>query len=339
MNLLNLQPFGAVGCDPLETAREWLGEYGRIALATVVSTWGSSPVPVGGQLVIAPGDRFQGSISGGCVEVDVITEAADVMASGRPMLLEFGVANDTAWRAGLPCGGNIKIFLQRLEGPSDVRLLDEILAARRARTTLMLLTDLSDGTRKISEDPSSLPVDFREYTQLGESCVVPTSAGETFLHVLKPPVRLIIAGATHIGQVLASLAQAIGYEVVVVDPRVAFASDERFAGTSAVTRWPAESMADVGLDRRTAVVALTHVANIDDEALTTALCSDCLYIGALGSRRTHEKRLDRLRETGFSDGMLSRIHAPVGLPIGAKGPAEIAVSILAEIIKTTRQPA
>jgi xanthine dehydrogenase accessory factor len=335
---MNFLPPDRLKQDPLSTARNWLEAHGRIALATVVSTWGSSPVPVGGQLVIGPDDRFQGSVAGGCVEADVIAEAADVMASGRPLLLEFGVADAAAWRSGLPCGGNIKVFLQRLEGIDDVRFLERILAAREARTTLIALTNLANGKLEL-HDFGTTAEGMRQHIDHGQSGIVETSNGQAFLQILEPPIRLIIAGATRIGQVLAGLAQAIGYEVVVLDPRSAFSSDARFAETATVTDWPQEAITDIGLDRRTAIIALSHVADIDDEALTAALHSDCLYVGALGSRRTHEKRLDRLRAGGFSDASLDRIHAPVGLAIGAKGPAEIAVSILAEIIKTIRRAA
>jgi len=156
------------------------------------------------------------------------------------------------------------------------------------------------------------------------------------LHALTPPVRVIIVGATHVGQVLADLANRIGYDVVVVDPRAAFASADRLGDLKSLTDWPEISLKSLGLDPRTAVVALTHAAAIDDEALTEALRSHCLYIGALGSTRTHAKRLQRLVAAGFNDTELARISAPVGLPIGAKGPAEIAVSILAEIVKVAR---
>jgi xanthine dehydrogenase accessory factor len=151
-----------------------------------------------------------------------------------------------------------------------------------------------------------------------------------------PPLRIIVAGATHIGQVFAELARQIGYAVTVVDPRSAFASEERFGAAAAIAEWPEASFDKLGLDRRTALVALTHASHIDDEALTAALRSPCMYIGALGSRATHAKRLDRLAAAGFSTEDLQRIHAPIGLNIGAKGPAEIAVSILAEIIKVSR---
>ena len=336
MNVLSLQCEREPTNGPIDVARRWLDEFGRVTLATVVSTWGSSPVPVGGQLVVAPGERFDGSVSGGCVEVDVISEAADVMVTGHSKLLEFGVADETAWRSGLPCGGKMKVFLERLEGISDVAYLDAILAARRSRTTLAVVTNLSTGVRRIFDTASAIPAELAEGMVSGESRLIELEEGEIFLHVLTPPMRIVIAGATQIGQVLSDLAKRIGYDVVIVDPRSAFATQERFATTPTLTDWPDVSFRALGLDARSAVVALTHAAHLDDEALGEAMRSNCLYIGALGSKKTQAKRLERLRAAGFTDDELARIHAPVGLAIGAKGPAEIALAILAEIVKVAR---
>jgi xanthine dehydrogenase accessory factor len=322
--------------DPIEAARDWLDEFGSVALATVVSTWGSSPVSVGGQLAVAPDGRFEGSVSGGCVEIDVIAEAADVMSTGRPKLLEFGIADEAAWRSGLPCGGTIKIIVESLRRPAGADYVDAILEARRSRSTLGILTNLGTGARRILSRQTAGDNDLHKAVAAGESKLVDTADGDAFLHVLAPTVRVIAAGATHIAQVLADLAQRIGYDVAIVDPRAAFASQERFGGMPTFTDWPDASLAALRLDERTAVVALTHAAHLDDEAIAAALRSNCLYIGALGSKKTHAKRLERLRAAGFSDTDLRRIHAPVGLAIGAKGPAEIAVSILAEIVQTAR---
>jgi xanthine dehydrogenase accessory factor len=329
-----VEPQRPAGCTPIEAARRWLEEHDRVVLATVVSAWGSAPVPAGGQLVVAPGERFEGSVSGGCVEVDVIAEAADVLAEGRrPRLLEFGVAEETAWRAGLPCGGTIKVLLELLERERDVAFLDHILEMQRARQRLAIVTNVATGARQVLAEGSVIPPEIACCLVSGKSRLVETSEGEHFVHALVPAVRLIIAGATHVGQVLADLARRIGYHVVVVDPRAAFTTEERFGGTQAVDAWPGVSLPTLGLDARTAVVAMTHAAHIDDETLATALRSPCLYIGALGSKRTRADRMERLTAMGFCESDLGRIHAPIGLAIGAEGPAEIAVSILAEIIK------
>lgn len=322
--------------DPIAVARRWLEDGDRVALATVISTWGSAPVPVGGQLAIASGERFEGSVSGGCAEADVIAEAADVLAEGRAKVLEFGVTDDIAWRAGLPCGGTIKVLLEPLDHERDVALLDRILAARRSRRMLAIVTNVATGERLVLEEGTAMPPEVARCLAAGKSRLIETEENSDFVQAIVPPVRLIIAGATHIGQILAGLAQRIGYEAIVVDPRAAFATEERFGGTPTINAWPETSLRALALDGRTAVVALTHAAHIDDEALAAALRSPCLYIGALGSKRTQANRVERLRKAGFSDADLGRIHAPVGLAIGAEGPAEIAVAILAEIIKVVR---
>jgi xanthine dehydrogenase accessory factor len=321
--------------DAVEVARSWLEQHGRLVLATVASTWGSAPVPVGGQMVVAPGDRFHGSVSGGCVENDVIAEAADLMAGGAPKLLEFGVDEETAWRADLPCGGRIKVLLEPLERERDAASLDRILGARRAREPIAVVTEIATGKRRFVTDAAE-PAEIVSCLNAGEGRLLDMPEGHVFVHALMPPVRIVIGGATNIGQVLADMAHKAGYDVVVIDPRAAFLTAERFAGLKTIGAWPASSLSAIGLDARTAVVALTHAAHIDDEALGTALRSPCLYIGALGSRRSHAKRVERLGAAGFDEADISRIRAPIGLAIGARGPAEIAVSILAEIIKVVR---
>jgi xanthine dehydrogenase accessory factor len=321
--------------DTWEVARGWLNEYGQAAIATVVSTWGSAPVPVGGQLVVTIDDRFEGSVSGGCVEVDVLVEAADTMASGMPKLLEFGVSEETAWRAGLPCGGKIRVLLEPLTR-ADSGFVDAVIEARRKRQTVVVVTRIADGERWLYASNDAMPSEVASLAASGSLGLIETPDGEAFVQPLLPPLRIIVAGATHIGQVFAELARQVGYSVTVVDPRSAFATEERFGAAATMAEWPQASFDRLGIDARTAVVALTHASHIDDEALSAALRSPCLYIGALGSRGTHAKRLERLAAAGFTPEELQRIHAPIGLAIGAKGPAEIAVSILAEIIKVAR---
>ncbi len=320
--------------DPLETADAWLATCDTVALATVVSAWGSAPVPVGGQLVVAPDRRFEGSVSGGCVEVDVVTAAVDIIADGRPQLLAFGISNERAWQSGLPCGGTIKVFVQALHA-ADRGTLRAVLAARAERRAIAVLTKLETGYRAVI-DPASANGELGERIAAGESTCVTDNGSESFLHVVLPTVRVAIFGATHITQILAGLATRVGYDVVIADPRPAFASAARFGATPVMEEWPETAFTTLGLDPRTAVVALTHAAHLDDEALKAALRTDCLYVGALGSKKNHAMRLERLRDAGVAEDALARIHAPVGLAIGAKGPAEIAVSILAEIISVAR---
>jgi xanthine dehydrogenase accessory factor len=329
MNVIAADRRGRTARDAWDVARAWLDEHGQVAIATVVSTWGSAPVPAGGQLVVAPGDRFEGSVSGGCVEVDVLVEAADVMASGKPRLIEYGVSEETAWRAGLPCGGKLTVLIEPLTR-SDIPIVDGIIEARRERRTIVVTSRIGDGSRRLHAVDEALPAELESFIASATGGLIDTPEGQLFVQPLVPPLRIIVAGATHIGQVFAELARQIGYAVTVVDPRSVFASEERFGAAVAVAEWPEASFDKLGIDRR------THASHIDDEALTAALRSPCMYIGALGSRATHAKRLDRLAAAGFSTEDLQRIHAPIGLNIGAKGPAEIAVSILAEIIKASR---
>ncbi len=329
---------GAAARDPITAARRWLDEHGTVALATVVKTWGSSPVPVGGQLVVGPDQRFEGSVSGGCVEGAVIAEAAGVMTSGQPKVLEFGVEDEMAWRAGLPCGGRIEIFIERLSGTADAAFLDAVLAARAARSLLVVRTDLTSGERRLLADVSGFPAETATLLSGGESVIEQCGEGpRSFLHALAPPVHLILVGAGHIGQVLSDLAQRVGFKVTVVDPRTAFSTAERFYSITINHSWPEVALPELGLDTRTAVVTLAHSADLDHETLMTALRSQCFYIGALGSRRTHEKRVQRLKAAQITESEIARIDAPVGVPIGAKGPTEIAVSILAALIKARRR--
>jgi xanthine dehydrogenase accessory factor len=327
----------ASSIDPVEAARAWLGSFDRVALATVIATWGSSPVPVGGQLAVAPDGRFQGSVSGGCVEAEVLFAAEEVIKSGTPRVLEFGVSNETAWRSGLPCGGRIEILVEAIDKESGAAYLDALLEARPKRKALVVRTALSNGERTIYDEAPGLPGDIAAVFRSGQSQVVEGPQGRAFLHVRAPAVHLIIVGATHIAQILIDLARRVGWSVALADPRSAFATDDRFGcEIPRSTDWPEASLAAMTLDSRTAVITLTHVGNIDDEALISAIRSPCFYIGALGSRRTHAARVGRLQVAGLTEAEIGRIHAPIGLNIGAVGPAEIAVSILSEIVKELR---
>jgi xanthine dehydrogenase accessory factor len=317
-------------------ARRWLDDYGTIALATVIKTWGSAPVPVGGQLVVGPGERFEGSVSGGCVEAAVITAAGDVMASGQPKVLEYGVGDETAWRVGLPCGGRIEIFVERLSGADDAAYLDAVIGARQTRSLLVVDIDLTNGQRVLHRDTDGFDAETAERLANGECVLADIPDGRRFLHALAPPVHLILIGAGHVAQVLADLTRRVGYQATVIDPRTAFSSETRFGGVPLRQDWPETALPALGLDSRTAVITLAHDARLDDETLPIAVRSSCFYVGALGSRRTHEKRVERLHQAGLTDAEIARVDAPVGLPIGAKGPAEIAVSILGAVIKARR---
>lgn len=322
--------------DPVQAAGAWLAEDGQAALATVISTWGSAPVPAGGLMAVARDGRFAGSVSGGCIEADVIAEAAEVIATGRTKVLEFGVSDEVAWRTGLACGGRLQIYLEPLTQAHGSAGIKTILQARAARTPLVVSTRLADGQRSFFTPSSEAPATVTAFFSSGESAQSGEGDARVFYWVVLPVVHLIIAGATETGQVLAQIAQPMGWKITIVDPREAFASEDRFAGMDRKVAWPGEALAGLELDARTAIVALTHAGHIDDEALTSALAAPCFYVGALGSRKTHAARVERLAAAGVSQDNISRIRAPVGLDIKAKTPAEIAVSILAEIIAAQR---
>jgi xanthine dehydrogenase accessory factor len=220
-------------------------------------------------------------------------------------------------------------------------ILKAMNAARRERRAGAVVTRLSDGDQRFVEaeglDADPLADEIETALRMGKSCAVTVAGEEHFLTVQAPSPRLTLIGAVHISQALAPMARIAGLDVAIIDPRTAFATPERFPGTPILAEWPDEALAAAPLDRFTAICLLTHDPKIDDPALKTALAADCFYIGALGSRKTHAKRLERMRAEGFDAATLARIHAPIGLDIGAVSPAEIAVSILGEVIASMRK--
>ena len=220
-------------------------------------------------------------------------------------------------------------------------ILRALNAERAARRAAVVVTDVTSGEQRlvkaaeVARDP--LKDVIEKQIRRGNSAMVETPAGKVFLTVHVPPSQLVITGAVHISQALAPMARLVGYDVTIVDPRTAFASIERFPDVKVIAEWPDVALPPLGVDRYTAFVALTHDPKIDDPALTHALARDCFYIGALGSKKTHARRIERLKAQGLSDDALARIHAPIGLAIGAVSPAEIAVAIMGEITAQLRQ--
>lgn len=320
----------AVRRAPLEAALAWLGEVPRVALATVIDTWGSAPVPVGGQMAVAPGERFAGSVSGGCVENEIILAAGEVIETGRPQTLTFGVSNETAWAQGLPCGGEITVVIVPLEAADAVPVLEAIAQARNERRALRLVIDTGTGALALEDGPAA-------GAQAAPARARIEVAGRIALPLLPPP-RMLVIGATNIAQHLVEMLRLVRYDTTVIDPRTAYATAERFGSARLVTAWPQDALPRIGLDASTGVVALAHVTEIDDRALLFAAPSAAFYVGALGSTRNHARRTGRLRQAGLSEEAIARIRAPVGLDIGAHGPAEIAASILAEIVLALRGP-
>ena len=317
--------------DMPRLALEWHREGRAVALATVVETWGSAPRPTGAQLVIDGEGAMQGSVSGGCVEGAVVVEALEALEDGGARLLEYGVSDDEAFAVGLACGGRIRVLVEPVGAALPAAVLSELVEARAERRPVAYVTGLTGGA------PRTAPREaFAERFRMDRSGV--EADGETFVAVHNPPLRMVVVGAVHIAQALLPMARACGYDPVVVDPRPAFGAEARFPGETILDDWPDAALEAHGLDGRTAVVTLTHDPKLDDPAIASTLRSEVFYLGCLGSSRTHAKRVARLTEAGFSDDEIGRIHAPVGLDIGARGPAEIAVSIMAEITARLRRP-
>ena len=292
----------------LAAARNWRGE--PLALATVVSTWGSAPRPRGSHMLVHGDGRFEGSVSGGCVESDILATAADVIAGAPFALKSYGVADAAAWEVGLPCGGEISVLVQPVSAEGfDPELFDRIAEAQSAGKALAVSTDLASGQSSLR-----------------------TLEGAAFVNRYDPPRRLLIVGAVQIAQALAALARELGIAVTVIDPRARFLTEERFPGTTLDDRWPDDAVAALDPGLASAVVTLSHDTKIDDPALIAALARPTAYVGALGSRRSHAARRERLAAAGVSVVDLDRIDAPVGLDIGAVGPAEIALSIAAAMV-------
>ena len=314
-----------------ERALDWhLAGQGAV-LATVIETWGSAPRPVGSQLAVSGQMAMMGSVSGGCVEGAVVQAALAAIGDGKSRVMTCGVTDEAAFAVGLACGGSIRILLEPVGAAIPEGLLHDLVAARAARHAVAYRVNLTTWSRGLEAPSEALAQKFRA-DQSGVE-------GDDFIAIHNPPLRIVIVGAVHIAQHLVAMARACGYDPLLVDPREAFGSAARFPGEQISHDWPDEALAAFGLDARTAVVTLTHDPKLDDPAIRAALGSQAFYLGCLGSTRTQAKRLARLTEAGFSDTDLARIHAPVGLNIGARSPAEIALSVMAQITQVLRKGA
>lgn len=318
-----------------EQALDWVKAGKGAALATVIETWGSAPRPIGSQLAINEDMQMVGSVSGGCVEGAVVEEAMNALEDGVPRILEYGVSDEEAFAVGLSCGGAIHVLVEPIgvgQGPS-VTMLENLATYRADRRAAAYLVNTNTWERKV-DGPEYNAIDLATRFAGDKSGF----EEDWFVNIHNPPLRMIVVGAVHIAQPLMQMARVAGYDTVLVDPREAFATDARFPGERLVHSWPDEALEAEGLDARTAVVTLTHDPKLDDAAINVALGSDVFYLGCLGSTRTHAKRVARLQEAGFTDAQIAKLHAPIGADIGAKTPAEIAISIMAEMTERLRRP-
>lgn len=325
--------------NPFDAAQVWLERGRKVALGTVINTWGSAPRRPGSTIAVRDDGAFEGSVSGGCVEAAVIEAAHAAMLDGKHRRLEFGVQDQQAWSVGLVCGGHIEILVEPIAGEKAKDCLLRLNQARRLDRAIVRAVDLATGEALLI-DPG------RDAGALGEAAAAAVSHDRSasveadgkawFLTVFNPAIDLAIVGAVHIAQPLVRMAALLGFRARVIDPRGSFATNERFPGVTLSHDYPDDAFARAPLHRRSAVVALSHDPKIDDPALTAALASPAFYIGALGSRKTQAARIERLKSRGFGEEQLTRIHGPVGLAIGATSPEEIALSIIAEIVQVTR---
>ena len=341
--------------DILTDLERWFDQNQPVGLASVISTWGSAPRRVGAMMAFTTQAEISGSVSGGCVEGAVVEAGIRAIQTGRPELLQFGVADETAYSVGLACGGNIEVFVRRLE-PGLFQAVRKELQLRKPVAIVsvisgpesligceILVTSAGKSYGSLGEgmDETAIQIARQSIENEQSQSISPDWQGhETirlFVNVIAPLPELIIVGGVHIAITLSTLAKSLGYRTVVIDPRRVFSSPDRFPHVDQLIQaWPDEAFQQVTLTRNSCVAVLTHDPKIDDPALKVVLNSPAFYVGVLGSRKTHAKRRQRLLAEGFSEDQLNRLHAPIGLDLGGESPEETALSILAEIVAVRR---
>jgi xanthine dehydrogenase accessory factor len=337
--------------DVLDKLDQWRESNQELAITTVVETWGSAPRPIGSKMVITMAGGIAGSVSAGCVEGAVIEEAQSVIKSAKPRLIEFGVADETAWEVGLACGGKIKVFIEPGSSLDSIyyTLKDNLISGKTFATVTILEGDMDTTNKKmlIQSDGKivgdlTLPAEAEyikdkalEFLENDKSGMLAFPDGtKVFVESYPLPSKLIIIGGGHLSDPLITIANAAGFETILIDPREAFANRERFPHVDKLIRqWPQDAMSNLTIDRSAYIVVLTHDPKLDDPALLLSLKSNARYVGALGSRRTNHKRVERLRKAGLTEEQLSQLHAPIGLELGGQSQSEIAISIMAEIVQ------
>lgn len=348
--------------DLLPNIEAWRRDGRRVAIATVVKVWGSAPRPLGSKMAITADGDIAGSVSGGCVEGAVVEEARAVLVTGTPKLLEYGVDQETAWSVGLPCGGKIGIYVEALLETSDARqeaMREDVFEALRRDLEddrLVAVATVLDGPeplrgRKLLLRPDGSNVGelpsvkleevvreraaegFRSFASARFSARLEEGEADLFLEIHPPREKLVIVGAVHVAIPLVRFAHELGFRTIVVDPRTAFATEERFGHADELrTDWPDKALDEIGLTESTYLALLSHDLKLDIPALQKALPSPARYIGALGSKRTHAKRLAALAEAGVPTELGERIHNPIGFDLGGRRAEEMAAAILAELV-------
>ncbi len=335
--------------DIFASVERWSLEHEMIATATVIQTWGSAPRQAGSKMAVSASQQVCGSVSGGCVETAVIDTAFHIIKTGKPELLHFGVTHDEAWEIGLACGGSLEVFVSRF----DPAHLDHMRAAIDAEGVTVIATviqgsaDLLGRSMIFAHDGSitgtlGSELDTRVIAAAREAAInaqpnrITVSDEpliEVFFDVIAPTFELVIVGGVHVAVALAELAKVLNYRVTLIDPRGAFASEERFPNIDRLIHaFPTQGLSEIALSPRTAVVVLSHDPKLDDPALQIALPSTAFFVGAIGSKSTQSQRRERLLAGGMSEADLNKLHGPVGLDLGGRTPPETALAIMAEIV-------
>lgn len=330
--------------DIINMMNQWIDDNREIALATVVKTWGSAPRREGSKMGITKDMAMIGSVSGGCVEGAVVEEGVAGLKDGKPRLLKFGVADDTAWEVGLTCGGSIEVYVEPLnqtwwDTVSSMAQKDEygITVTFLEGDNIgekVLFDGKSDVIYKTDGITDNLLSDMKSIADSAtKTGIVTMNETRMMVDIQAERPHLIIIGGVHVAIPLQEMARQVGFRVSIIDPRSAFASEERFPDVANILHsYPDKALPELGLDRNTYLAVLTHDPKIDDKALTTALPANIPYVGVLSSSRTHKKRVARLKEAGITDEQIAQIRTPIGIEIGSSNPEEIALCILAEIV-------
>ncbi len=338
-----------------KTAADWLRGGHRVVVATLVERLGSAPLDPGAQMLIDDSGRIEGSVTGGCIEAALVEEAGKIFAGGPAQLLTYGISDEVAAGVGLMCGGTVRVFIH--EPRPDARsALEEaaeaigegvpvavatLLDGDAAGSKMVVFADRVTGSLATEKLDRAVTKEARGFLDEGVSTIRRYGSGgevmgdaiAVYIQAFSTRPEMIIFGAIDFSAAMAKVAVELGYEVTIVDARAPFLASPRFSEVADVAvGWPDDFLADHPLGPRDAILVFTHDPKFDEPALVGALAGKAGYIGALGSRRTHEKRLVRLRERGIAEADLARIHSPVGLDIGARTPSETAISILAEMI-------
>jgi xanthine dehydrogenase accessory factor len=338
----------------LGSIQSWKKEGKKIAIATIVKADGSPMRPLGSKMTVTTDQQIAGSVTGGCIEGAVYEESQPVIASGAPKLLHYGIVSDqTPWEIGLSCGSSLTVLVESLQNPAWEGLFEAIEKAIENKEMLACATVISgeylgrkmlvwpngktQGNLGSAELNHAVKTTTLHHIEIQDAAPVRIKLGEeiteVFIDLFVPPARLIIVGAAHIAIPMVTLAKTLGFTTLVVDPRAAFATRERFPDADElILEWPADAISRLAPDQGTSIAVVSHDEKFDNPALIAALKSQARYVGVLGTRRNVAKRLDALRELGATEEELLHLHAPIGLEIGAVEPEEIALAVLSEIV-------